>query len=119
MKFNVNYSEGEGHSTLYNSIVFEVADLETCKNAVAQWQFNEKRLKGRNIKILSINPDDISDETVILSYTINELMEMRDDLIRHPNRKRKFTIAQINAESDRRRDLYRSIGDRYAEARYP
>jgi len=56
MKFNVNYSEGEGRSTLYNSIVFEVADLETCKNAVAQWQANERRLKGRKIKIISINP---------------------------------------------------------------
>ena len=57
--------------------------------------------------------------TEIRAYTLNELMEMRDDLLKHTNRKRTFTVAQINAESDRRRDLYRSTGDRYAEARYP
>ncbi len=56
MKFNVNYTEGEGRSTIYNSIVFEVADLETCKTAVNQWRVNELRLKGRKIAILSINP---------------------------------------------------------------
>ena len=61
----------------------------------------------------------IPTETAIRSYTLNELMEMREDLRTHPNRKRPFTVAEINAESDRRRDLYRSMGDHYAEARYP
>ena len=55
----------------------------------------------------------------IRQYTLNELMEMREDLLTHTNRKRKFTVAEINTETDRRRDLYRAIGDRYAEARYP
>jgi len=58
-------------------------------------------------------------ETAIRAYTLNELMEMRADMLEHTNRKRKFTVAQINAETDRRRDLYRDIGDHYALARYP
>ncbi len=35
-------------------IIFECADLETCKKAVAQWKVNEKRLKGNKIYIDSI-----------------------------------------------------------------
>ena len=61
----------------------------------------------------------MNQETKIRSYTLNELMEMREDMLRHTNRRRTFTVAEINAETDRRRDLYRSISDRYAEARYP
>jgi hypothetical protein len=52
----------------------------------------------------------------IRTYTLNELMEMRERA--KQGKKTTFTIQQINVESDRRRDLYRTIGDRYAEQRY-
>jgi hypothetical protein len=54
MKFYVSYKEKLGQETVFDSIIFEAADLETCKTAVAQWQRNEARLKGRIITILSI-----------------------------------------------------------------
>ena len=53
----------------------------------------------------------------IHNYTLNELMEMRIKAM--AGKKTKFTVTEINNETDRRRDLYRSIGDHYAEARYP
>jgi hypothetical protein len=53
----------------------------------------------------------------IRQYTLNQLMEMRVKAM--DGKKTKFTIQEINVESDRRRDVYRSIGDRYNEMRYP
>ncbi len=50
MKFLVKYTENNRNA----SIVFEAADLETCKNAVAQWQVNERRLMKRIITIRDI-----------------------------------------------------------------
>jgi hypothetical protein len=43
------------NATIYNSITFEAADLDTIKNAAAQWKRNEFRLKGRKITLITIN----------------------------------------------------------------
>jgi len=55
-KVILSYSEGTGRGILYNTIPIEAADLETCKQAANQWRVNEKRLKGRVITILNIEP---------------------------------------------------------------
>ena len=54
----------------------------------------------------------------IRAYTIKELQDMREKLILNKKAKTLFSIAEINTEIDRRRDLYRDLGDRYAEQRY-
>jgi hypothetical protein len=53
IKFNVGYTEGVGRSMLFNTIVIEAADLETCKKAANQWRVTW-RVAGKLINILSI-----------------------------------------------------------------
>jgi hypothetical protein len=68
MKFSVKYTEHPHLPELkrpIKEIVFEVADLETCKNAVAQWQHNERRLNQRHITIASIAPLEAYEEEML------------------------------------------------------
>ena len=53
IKFNVGYTEGQGRSMLFGTIVIEAADLETCKKAANQWRVNAL-VAGKLINILSI-----------------------------------------------------------------
>lgn len=50
---------------------------------------------------------------LIRAYSLNELMEMRAKAM--AGKKTSFTVIEINTESDRRRNLFRTIGNRYAE----
>ena len=68
MKFSVKYTEHPHLPELkrpIKEIVFEVADLETCKKAVAQWQRNECRLNQRHITIVSIAPLEAYEEQML------------------------------------------------------
>lgn len=51
MKFNVTYQENK----MTKTIIFEAADSNTVRDAVSQWVFNEKRIKGRDLTIININ----------------------------------------------------------------
>ena len=57
-KFNVVYSFPEWRNGKYqdkfNSIEFEVVDLDHCKNAVNQWRVNRLRQHKETIEIISI-----------------------------------------------------------------
>lgn len=53
----------------------------------------------------------------IHNYTLDELVAMGGKALN--GKTTLFTINEINSEFDRRRDIYRAIGDAYALARYP
>jgi hypothetical protein len=53
MTANISYLE----LNTRKEITFDAYDMETIKKAVIQWQRNEFRLKGRQIKILNIRQE--------------------------------------------------------------
>ncbi len=55
VKANVTLKERK-IDTAATTILFEAADLETIKNAVAQWVVNEMRIKKQYYDVVSINP---------------------------------------------------------------